>query len=115
MPISRPGGEGNLLLARFFDGAQTLGRDFVGSVVVGRAGSEQGAVGGFEHQAHAGRNRRQAGDPLGAEQAGIRMRQQTGLAQHQFAHGFQIVQRGFVSQMPQRVAHLGEEQFRLVA
>src|ERR1019366_10690302 len=52
-------GEGNSLLSSVFDGAQTLGRDFVGSVVVGRAGGEQGTVGGFEHEAHAGRDRGQ--------------------------------------------------------
>ena len=108
-------GEWNSLLSGLFDRTQTLGRDFIGSVVVRRAGGEQGAVDGFEHQSHAGRDGGETRDPFGAEQAGIRMRQQAGLAQHQLAHGFQIMQRGFVAEMTQRVAHLGEEQFRLVA
>ena len=43
------------------------------------------------------------------------MRQQGGLAQHQFAHGFEIVQRRLVAEVAQRLAHLGEEQFGLVA
>ena len=79
------------------------------------AGGQQRGVCGLEHQAHAGRDRGQARDPLRAEQAGIGMRQQAGLAQHQFAHGFEIVQRGLVAEMPQGLAHLGKEQFGLVA
>ena len=43
------------------------------------------------------------------------MRQQSGLAQNQFAHGFEIVQRGFVPEMMKRLAHLWKKQFRLVA
>ena len=111
----QPGGERNILLAGLFDGAQALGRNFVGSIVVRGAGSQQRGVRGFEHQAHAGRNRGQPRNPFRAEQAGIRMRQQAGLAQHQFAHGFQIMQRRLVAEMAQRLAHLGEEQFGLVA
>ena len=38
-----------------------------------------------------------------------------GLAQHEFAHGFEIVQRRLVAEMAERLAHLGEEQFGLVA
>ncbi len=108
-------GEWNLLFSSVLDRPQTLGRNFVGSVVVGGAGSEQGVAGGFEHKTHAGRNDRQTGDPFGAEQTWIRMRQQAGLAQNQFAHGFQIVQRGLITQLPQGSAHLGEKHFRLIA
>ena len=43
------------------------------------------------------------------------MRKQTGFAQHLFAHRFQILQRGFISKTPQRVAHLGKQQFWLVS
>ncbi len=43
------------------------------------------------------------------------MRQQGGLAQHEFAHGFEIVQRRLVAEMAESLAHLGEEQFGLVA
>ena len=79
------------------------------------AGRKQGGVRGLEHQAHAGRNRCQAGDPLGAQQPGIGMRQQSGLAQDPFAHGFEIVQGRLVTQVAQGRAHFGESQFRLVA
>ena len=54
-------------------------------------------------------------DPFGAEQARIRMRQQAGLAQHKFAHGFQIMQRGLVAEVAESLAHLGEEKFGLIA
>ena len=42
------------------------------------------------------------------------MRKQTGFAQHEFAHGLEIVQRGLVAQTFERGAHLREEQFWLV-
>ena len=35
-------------------------------------------------------------------------------AEHQFAHSFEIMQRGFVSQMAQRLAHFGECEFGLI-
>ena len=43
------------------------------------------------------------------------MGQQRGFAQHQFAHGFQILQSRVVTQVAQRLAHLREDKFRLVA
>ncbi len=109
------GGERDILLAGLFDGAQAFGRNFVGSIVMSGAGGEQRGVRGLEHKAHAGRYGGQSRDPLRAEQAGIRMREQAGLAQHQFAHGFKVVQRGLVAEVAQGFAHLGEKQFGLVA
>src|SRR5581483_1238820 len=43
------------------------------------------------------------------------MRQQAGLTQHQFAHGFQIVKRRAIAEFAQGFAHLGKNQFRFVA
>ena len=82
---------------------------------MGCAGGQQSSVRGFEHQAHAGGNGGQASDPFGAEQTRIGMREQAGLAQHEVAHGFEIMERRFVAEMAERFAHLGEKQFRLVA
>ena len=78
-------------------------------------GSEQCSVCGFEHQAHAGGDGGEASDPFGREQAGVGVGQQPGLAQNQFAHGFEIVQRGFVAEVMQGFAHFGKEQFGFVA
>ena len=43
------------------------------------------------------------------------MRQQAGFTQHQLAHGFEIVQRGFVAEMAKGLAHFREQEFGLVA
>src|SRR5579862_5648659 len=42
------------------------------------------------------------------------MRQQRSFAQNQFAHGFEIVKRGFVAEMLQGGTHFGECELRLV-
>ena len=43
------------------------------------------------------------------------MRQECGLAQHQFAHCFQVVQSAAVTAFAQHLAHLGKRGFGLVA
>ena len=43
------------------------------------------------------------------------MRKQRGLAQHEFAHRFEIMQRGPVAETAQGLAHLRENKFGLVA
>ena len=82
---------------------------------MGGTGRKQRGVRSLQHQAHAGRNRRQAGDPLRAQQPRIGMRQQGSLAQDALAHGFEVVKRRLISQVAQSLPHLREGQLRLVA
>jgi flavin reductase (DIM6/NTAB) family NADH-FMN oxidoreductase RutF len=109
------GGEGNALLPGFLNGAQALGGKLIGGVVVGRAGVQQFPIGGFEHETHAGRNGGKAGDPFGAEQSGIGMRQQGGFAKDEFAHGLEIMECRFVAEMAHRVSHLRKQELGLVS
>ena len=55
----------------------------------------------LQHQAQAGIAHPQPFDPVGAQQAGIGMRQQARFAQHQLAHRLQIMQRAAIAQPPQ--------------
>ena len=80
-----------------------------------RALREQPRARRFQHQPHAGSHAGQPLQPLRAHQPGIRMRQQTRFAKHLLAHRFQIMESGLVSEAPQRFAHLGKKQFRLVS
>src|SRR5579864_8534475 len=42
------------------------------------------------------------------------MGQKTCFPQHELAHGLEIVQRGFVTKVPQSLPHLGKQQFGLI-
>ena len=72
-------------------------------------------AGGLQHDALAGRHLAQAGDLLARHHAGIGMRQQPGLAQHQRAHRGEIGDRRFVAERLQCVARRLVSQLRLVA
>ena len=80
-----------------------------------RAGCQKRSIGGLEHQSHAGRNSRQARNPFRTQQSGIRMREQIGFAEHQFAHGLKIMESGFVSQPAQGLAHFRKCEFGFIA
>src|SRR5205823_4707485 len=81
----------NALFACFLNSAQTLGRYFVRGMVVGLSWRQQRLIGCLEHKAHAGRYRREPGNPLGAHHSRIGMREQACFAQNQLAHSFQIM------------------------
>ncbi len=55
--------------------------------------AEQRPAAGLQHEADARRHHAQAPQPRGAHQPRVSVRDQRGLAQHQVAHGFQIMQR----------------------
>ena len=79
-----------------------------------RSGRQKRDIGGLEHQAHAGRKFRQARNPFRTQQSGIRMREQTGFAEHKFAHGLKIMESGFVSQPAQGLAHFRKCEFGFI-
>ncbi len=85
-------------------GLQPDCRMFVGRTVVNAALPAEPLAGGLQHDALTGRHLAQAGDLLARHNAGIGMRQQPGLAQHERAHRGQIGNRRFVTERLQRVA-----------
>ena len=109
------GGKRNLPPPRIFNYTQALRGFFVGSVVVGGVFREQPRAGRFQHKPDARSHAGQPFQPFRAHQSGIGMRQQARFAKHLLAHRFQIMKRGFISEAPQRIAHLGKKQLRLVS
>src|SRR2546423_14554143 len=43
------------------------------------------------------------------------MRQQSGLAQNQFTHGFKIVQGGMIAEAVKRLSHFGKDELGFIA
>ena len=121
------------LLARLADADQDAGRErhlqfagqtqrlqpdrgmFVGRTVVNAATLAEPLAGRLQHDALARRHLAQGGDLLARHHAGIGMRQQSGLAQHQRAHRGQIGDRRVVAERLQRVARGLVAQLGLVA
>ena len=108
------GGERHAEFAGIFDGLQSQSGKFVGRAIRRVRGRKIGA-GALQHQSQAGIAGAQAFNPVRAQQAGIGVRQQAGFAQHQFAHGFQIMQRAAIAKLAQGFAHLGKQRLRAVA
>ena len=69
----------------------------------------------LQHDAHAGRHLAQRRDLVARHHAGIDVRQQPGLLQHQRAHLAQVLNRRVVPQRRQCLARGAIAQFRLVA
>ena len=111
----QPGGERYPLLASLHDRLQAPCRYFVGCPIMRCSRTQQGAAGCLQHQAKTRTHCSQPTYPLRAHQAGIGMRQERSLTQHQFAHRFQIMQSRLVSQLAQRRAHFRKHQLRLIA
>ena len=109
------GCERNLQFAGQTQGFQPDCGMFVGRTVVNAALPAEPLAGGLQHDALAGRHLAQAGDLLARHHAGIGVRQQSGLAQHQRAHRGEIGDRRFVAERLQCVARGLVSQLGLVA
>ncbi len=109
------GGERHFQFAGQPDRLQAHRGMLVGRAVVHAALFTKPLAGRFEHDALAGSDRAQRGDLLARHDAGIGVRQQACLAQHQAAHRRQIFDRGLVTQRRQRIARRLVAQLRLVA
>ena len=108
------GGERHLQFAGQPDRLQAHRRMLVGRAEMDAALFTKSLAGRFEHDALAGGDSAQRGDLLARHDAGIGVRQQAGLAQHQAAHRGQILDRGSVAERGQRIARRGVAQLRLV-
>ncbi len=108
------GGERHAEFAGVLDRLQSQGGKLVGGAIRRVRGHKIGA-GALQHQPQAGIAVAQAFNPVCAEQAGIGVRQQPGFAQHQFAHGFEIMQGAAIAELAQGFAHLGKQRLRTVA
>ncbi len=109
------GGKRHLQFARETDRLQPHRRLFVGRAKMHAALFAQPLAGRFQHDALAGGNRAQAHDLLARHDAGIGVRQQAGLAQHEAAHGREILDRGLVAERRQRLTRRGVAQLGLIA
>ena len=87
----------------------------VGRAVMHAARLAQTLAARFQHDALAGRHLAQRRDLLARHDAGIDVRQQAGLLQHQRAHLAQVADRRLVPQRRQCLARGAVAQFRLVA
>ena len=90
-------------------------RRLVGRAVVHAARLAQPVAARFQHDAHARRHLAQRSDLVARHHAGIDVRQQPGLLQHQRAHLAQIGDGRIVPERRQRLARGAVAQFRLVA
>ena len=82
---------------------------------MGAAFLRQPLGGRLQHDPLRHRDRAQAFDIVGRHHAGIEMRQEPGLLEHQRCHGGEVVQRGGVAELVEGAARCGVTQFRLVA
>ena len=90
-------------------------RVLVRAAVVDLAGLAQPRARAFQHDALAGGDGAQGGDLVAVHHAGVGVRQQPGLLQHQRAHGGQVGDGRLVPQRRQRLPRLAPAQLRLVA
>ena len=95
------GGERHLEFAGQTDRLQSHRRMLVGRAKMHAALLAQPLAGRFQHDALARRDLAQRRDLLARHDTGIGVRQQAGLAQHQGAHGSEVVDRRLVAQRRQ--------------
>ena len=109
------GRERHAQFARILQRLKTDLGPLVGRAIVYAARFAEPRAKGLEHNALTGRYGPQASDLGPAHHAGIGVRQEAGLAQHQRAHRLEIVDRGFVPERVERLAGGAVAQLRLVA
>ena len=97
-------GEGDRQLAGAADHRQPGAGALVGCALVGPAGPAEPLGDRLQHHPLAGRHLAQLGQLAAAEDAGVGVRQQAGLLQHQPAHGRQVGVGGAVAEAPQGAA-----------
>ena len=97
------------------DGREPHRRQLVGRAEMRPAAARQPLGGGFQHQALRHRHRAQARDLVRRHHAGIEVRQEAGLAQHQRGHRGEIGDRAVVAEPRQLLARRAVAQLGLVA
>ena len=115
MPIRMPVVNGDTRASRRLERGQAHRRDLVGRAEVRAAPPRQPLGGGLQHDALRHRHLAQAREPCLVHHAGIEMRQQPRLLQHQRRRPLEIVERRLGAERPQGVAGGGVAQLRLVA
>ena len=109
------GGEGHRLFAGQAQCLKPRGRSLVRRAVVGAALGGKPFGRALEHHALRGRDLAQRAQVFTAQHAGIEMRQQRRLFQHQRRHGGEVGERALVTEDPEPLARRAVAEFRLVA